>query len=327
MNDDKYSKVLELLLNSYGVPRFNTLIENFPSFIPIEFSSFILSSKENSSLVNYIFHEIYPQLISNKSEQWQNSLNQFIKLLNSLSQDAQITLWEEKQPRLYDWYKSTQVIHSYYREINQERMVNNMIYLIYNSIKHSKSIEDAKKKLKLATGLLIYLNEESIATISEHEYFQRLYEGFHRTFNQEEMSILIKMKPEILSLLNFSESETDLRYHATLYLSDKSDIASVQNLIVSEYESIQKKVKNKLSIEGANFISNQYGIFLKLEYLIELIRLFPENKQMFFLEELVGNPETKFLIRDYDRDIISSLIRDKFKIIEEIKTTRRKLNL
>ncbi|MDX1959586.1 MAG: hypothetical protein SFU98_13505 [Leptospiraceae bacterium] len=316
-------KVNELFINPCGIPKLNSLIHIFPDISVSEFEEFILSNDYNSQLVNYILNEIYPTLKNLSLTHSTENLKKLSNLLNEISQDAQLALWKENEKSIYYWYKNSNNFLNYFSEITQERIINLIIYILYQSSKQSNSIAESKEKIRLATSLIIYLSDESIAIISNHEYFQILFQELNHYYSNEEMDVLIKVKPSIANLLNFNDLKTDLYYHATLFRSDQSDIASIQNLILSEYDTIRKKVKSKHFIEGSNFVSNQNGIFLKLEYLIELVKLFPEEKQLVFFDFIVKNPETSFLVREFDRDTIYSLINDKFRILQEIQKLKK----
>ena len=308
---------------SSGLFLYNKLTNSFPQFDFQDFSEYILQSDDHAALINHYFHSVYPIIKLSTSVEHISSRIQMLNLLNSISHDALIILWKNKLPRLFEWYSELKEVHSYFELLDQDRISNLIIYLYNLEMNKAEYPIFYDNAIRLASGLLVYLKQESFATLSEHEYFRSIYDSYDKIFNPKEIEILFKMNPELVNLFQSKQSENEnFRYIATLHVSDKADILSIINILQIEYDTCLDMLNQGFSNAQGNFFIKNSKMGIKYEYIIEMIELFPENIRLEFLNELFKIEKFNNLLTETQKESLKILIKENFKTLNQFRNKK-----
>ena len=291
----------------------NRLLNDFPKFNPEKFSNFIINDSNHIGYINYYFHTIYPMMCKSNDPKVNQSKENLKFLLNSISMDALIYLWQEKFSNFARWYSKEKEIHSYFSLLTPQIIINIIIYLYYIEKSNSKIEIFFPESLKLASALLVYLDSEELNTISKHEYFLDIYANFSELFSEEEFSALLNLKPSLINFIKANNETSEIHYITTLEQSDKADIESVINLIQLEYESIENQFNKNIRFQSKDFIAKNSSIKMKLDSLVEYIKIFPETSRLRFFTEFVNTHIAKKTLNQNDIDLVFALIKNDFK--------------
>lgn len=175
----------------------NYLTTDFPNFLPEEFSKFLLAKRENVVIVNYCFHKTYEVVGQTKRPIFLNSKDKLSKLLNQISMNALIDLWDEKQTLLYKWLKDSKKTKSYFELLNY-RILFNMVQYYYKKINFPGT-----------SSYLIYYNKVRVSYLLIFLDMEHL----KKVFSNLELSKIIK---ETLKSIPTDESEFLLNYNPSL---------------------------------------------------------------------------------------------------------------
>jgi hypothetical protein len=291
----------------------NKLFNDFPSFDPENFSEFILNDSNHIRYINYYLHTIYPMMCKSNDPKVNQSKETLKVLLNSISMDALICLWQEKFSHFSVWYSNAKEIHSYLSLLKPDTIINTIIYLYYIEKSDSKAKIYYPQSIKLASALLVYLEEEHFNTIAGHEYFLDIYSNFSEQFSEEEFSALLNLKPSLINFIKANKETSEIHYITTLEQSDRADIESVINLIQSEYELAENQFNKKIQFQSKDFTLKNGLIKMKLDSLVEYIKIFSEISRPKFFNEFINTEIAKKTLSQNDIDLVFALIKKDFK--------------
>ena len=302
---------------------YNSLIYNFPEFHGENFSDFLCENEDNPKLVNYYLHEIYPVLKMGEDINIISSKINLMRLLNSLSSDALIFLWKEKISKFFDWYQTQSVINSYFECLEQDKIINIINYLYnleLNKADYPIYFTDA---MRLASGLMIYLTEDSISAFSSHEYFVGIFKNFETRFTEAEIEVFLKAKPDLINLLKIQNNESSLRYYSTLHISDRADMESFVNLLKVEFEENRLKVRQGFGNTQGNFYIKENRLHIKFEYLLEIVKMFDVSNRVEFLSILFKEEFINELLSPTQKETLEILVKENFKSIQGLQDLRK----
>ncbi len=312
----KLVKAKEFFLGS-PIISFNRLLNQFPSFDPTDFSEFIEEGEEIPAFINYYLHQIYPILKYSIEPNHIESLKRMKELLDQLSHDSIADLWQQKMPLLVGWYQKIESPDSYFEILSKKQILNTIIYLYYKYLQTIVNDDVETNSFRLAASLLVYLSDEEFEEVSSHHFFNDMLGAFEKLFSEVELKVFFKINPKLANYVRSNHEESFVRYFTTLHLSEESDIDSIISLIQTQYLEFQSKLESNV-VDHNDFFSEKGKVFLKMEYLITLIRTFPKERMRPAFERVTKDPFIQSILKPSAREIIHALISEDFVTLDKL---------
>ncbi|MCB1191860.1 MAG: hypothetical protein H7A23_00390 [Leptospiraceae bacterium] len=305
--------------------KLNNLTSNFPDFPANKFSEFLLSDKENVTLINYYFHEMYMIVGGSSGLIFQFSKEKFSDLLNNLTQSALSTLWNEKQLQIYQWYKDLNVFRSYFEVVEQNTIYELILYYADEMNAEDYSPLSAYYDKTRIYYLLVYLNNDNIQKFLADPRVQNIISDFGGIISKEELKFLIRWNPHIFDIVNASDIDSDIKFESGIFIENEAEILQMIDWFIDDYTTnLNDYLGTGLLNTEVIKIRSKSQATLAIEYLIEQIKTFPKETRDRIIEQLRINQKITSLIYPDDLEILAILNKEDFKFIDNLKGLYKK---
>lgn len=300
-----------------GYLKLNSLITYFPIFSPDKFSDYLVSNHNNVILINYYFQKSYDILGASDNFLFEDSKNNFRNLLNKMSMEACIKLWNTAMPNMFENYAKINKISSYFQLLDQDRIYKMLQIYSQSFMKSSK--REIIYMFRLC-HLLPYCNEQTIDRFQNDENMFYYVKNFTKAFSKKELKLVVRSNYFIYEMISSEIKDEELEYEANIYHADESEIEQMVVWLQDEYNSELEKVKQDeyYNYDKDLLIEKDGKLYLKMEYIIDMIKSIPKYRRTQIFNALKSNEETKDIINPVDFETLINLHESDFQILDDL---------